>query len=68
MRAKLKFDLSNEDERMEHFRCVKSLDMAIVLFDILLNLKSRVDDLDECFAEIDRMMGERGLNLDELIN
>ena len=68
MKARLEFDLSNEDERMEHFRCVKSLDMAIVLFDILLNLKSRVDDLDECFAEINRMMDERGLNLDELIN
>lgn len=34
MKAILTFNLENRDERMEHLRCVKSLDMAIALFDI----------------------------------
>ncbi len=39
MKATLEFDLTDPDDRMEHFRCVKSLDMAIVLFEILHNTK-----------------------------
>jgi hypothetical protein len=34
MKAILTFNLENRDERMEHLRCIKSLDMAIALFDI----------------------------------
>jgi len=29
MKATLEFDLNDPDDRMAHFRCVKSLDMAI---------------------------------------
>jgi hypothetical protein len=34
MTATLTFDLSNFEDQMAHYRCVKSLDMALCLFRI----------------------------------
>lgn len=81
MVAKLEFDLDDADDRMAHLRCVKSTDMAIVLFEISSNLKKRLehrfeaepqernefDGLDEAFSEIYRLMNMHGINIDELI-
>ena len=43
MKAKLIFDLDNPDDRMAHMRATKSLDMAVVLFEIQTNLKKRCE-------------------------
>lgn len=37
MKAKLIFDLEDADDRMAHLRCVKSLDMADILFQLSHN-------------------------------
>lgn len=82
MKAKLTFDLEDHDDKMAHMRCVKSLDMAIVLFEITRNLYKRVeqtfesepqdrsefDGMDEVFREIRVLMEENGINVDELID
>lgn len=34
MKAKLEFDLADPDDKMEHMRCIKSLDMALALWEI----------------------------------
>ena len=34
MKAKLTFDLNDPDDRLEHERCVKSLDIALVLWEL----------------------------------
>ena len=34
MESTLKFNLDDFDDRMAHLRCVKSMDMALTLFDI----------------------------------
>jgi DNA polymerase I-like protein with 3'-5' exonuclease and polymerase domains len=66
---------------MEHMRCVKATDMAIVLFEITHNLKRTLesrfesqpqprdefDGIEEAFREIYKLMDEHGINLDELI-
>ena len=81
MKAKLEFDLDNPDDRMEHMRCVKSTDMAIVLFEITHNLKRQLehrfesqpqprdefDGLDETFSEIHKLLEDNNINIDELI-
>ena len=81
MVAKLEFDLDDIDDRMEHMRCVKATDMAIVLFEITHNLKRQLehrfesqpqprdefDGIEETFSEIYKLMDEHGINLDELI-
>lgn len=82
MKAKLTFDLEDHDDKMAHMRCVKSLDMAIVLFEITRNLYKRVehtfesepqdrhefDGMEEVFREIRVLMEENGINVDELID
>jgi molecular chaperone GrpE (heat shock protein) len=37
MKAKLTFDLDDIDDKMAHERCVKSTDMAFVLWEIMTN-------------------------------
>jgi len=81
MKATLEFDLDNPDDKMEHMRCVKATDMAIVLFEITHNLKRTLesrfesqpqprdefDGIEEAFREIYKLMDGHGINLDELI-
>lgn len=81
MKAKLEFDLNDRDDVFAHIRCVKSTDMASVLFQIAYNLKKRVtrrlesdpqerdefDGLDEVFSYIYDLFEEYNINIDELI-
>ena len=50
MKANLKFDLDNPEDRVEHMRCVKATDMALMLWDIKQNIRSKLkysNDLSE---------------------
>jgi hypothetical protein len=81
MKATLEFDLDEIDDRMAHLRCVKSTDMAIVLWEIVTNLEKRVqyevesfeadsdpsDGVYAAFRRIRELMDERGINVDDLI-
>ncbi len=48
MEAILKFNLDDIDDRMAHRRCIKSLDMALALWDYLerklVDIQRRLDD------------------------
>ena len=81
MKATLEFDLNDPDDRMEHFRCVKSLDMALALFEILHNTKKGIGyqiegkNVTDPYEALEMVMDkiwddvkERGINIDELIN
>lgn len=82
MKAVLEFDLDNPDDRMAHMRAVKSLDMAIVLFELQTNLKRRCESIAEVqeadsdihdgvylvFQQISELMYENGIIIDDLIN
>ena len=72
MKARLTFDLSDPDDKMEFMRCVKSLDMALLLWDVLYNTKKKFSEnnedlLDDIFKHIWDLAQERGINIDELI-
>ena len=41
--AILKYDLNDSDDAMAHMRAVKSLDMALALWDITHNTKKRIE-------------------------
>jgi hypothetical protein len=43
MKAELKFDLDDLDDRQAHLRCIKSLDMACVLFEFSANSRKRIE-------------------------
>jgi hypothetical protein len=38
-KGKLEFDLNDFDDKMEFERCIKSTDMAIVIFDVIYNYR-----------------------------
>jgi hypothetical protein len=80
--ATLTFDLNDTDDRQEHLRCVKSLDMALVIWDIVYEVKKRTERQlensetstdaefqlhEKIFEEIHDTLNERGIKIDELI-
>jgi len=81
MKATLKFDLNDYDDQRAHLRCVKSIDMAIVLFEILNNLQKKVelevenfeadstpsDGVYAAFRRIRELCEENGIVIDDLI-
>ena len=77
MKATLNFDLTDSDDAREHMRCIKSLDMALVLWDIMYELRKRYENI-ECgeeattlienvFGDIRELLSDRFISLDELI-
>jgi hypothetical protein len=79
-KAILEFDLNDPDDTMAHFRAVKSLDMALVLWEMAYNVKKRIqsqaetenldsyDSIEKVFEKFWEEMQERGIKIDELIN
>jgi hypothetical protein len=81
MKAKLIFDLSDPDQKMEHLRCVKSLDMALALWQISVNAKKQcyriaegkemkgesVDHINLVFEKIYEIMEEHSIDVDDLV-
>jgi hypothetical protein len=78
--AILKFDLNDVDDRMAHLRAVKSLDMAMALWEITHNTKKglewslegkdldKYDTLELVFEKIYEILNDNNINADELIN
>lgn len=70
-KGKYIFDLDNPEDRMGFARCVKALDMAVVLFEIHYNLKRTCKDtpeVDEVFEKINKLFEDNNINLEELIS
>jgi cell fate (sporulation/competence/biofilm development) regulator YmcA (YheA/YmcA/DUF963 family) len=79
-KATLKYDLSDPDDVMAHKRAVKSLDMAMALWDIVHNTKKglewsmegkeidKYDALELVYEKIHEILNDHNINTDELIN
>lgn len=77
MKATLNFNLDDEDDRINHFRCVKSLSMAIVLFQITRNLKKKlisdnhsedyIKGIEDTLVAIEDVLFEHDINIDSII-
>jgi hypothetical protein len=79
-KATLTFDLTDPDDVMEHKRAVKSLDMAMALWDIVHNTKKglewsmegkemdKYDTLEMVYEKIYEILDNHNINTDELIN
>ena len=75
----LEFDLNDPDDSRAHLRAVKSLDMALVLWEITHNTKKGIqyeiefknldayEAVDKVFAKLYESLSEHGINLDDLI-
>ena len=79
-KAKLKYDLDDFDDRMAHLRAVKSLDMAMALWDITHNTKKglewsmegkeidKYEALEMVFDKIYEILEEHNIKMNDLIN
>jgi len=72
MKAILKFDLNKEDDIMAHKRCVKSLDIALTLWEVDQYLRSESKYKDNEIAyeireKLYEIMTEHGLSFNDLI-
>lgn len=81
-KAHLKFDLSNVEDRQEYLRCVRSLDMALVLWEFLRNSRKKIehklensckatdafDGVEACFERFRELIEEHGIIVDDLID
>lgn len=82
MRGILEFNLDNQEDKKAHLRCVKSLDMAIVLFELQSNLKKRCEQICSgleadsdihdgvyvVFQEIGKLIEKYNIHINELID
>ena len=79
-KATLEFDLNETDDIKAHLRAVKSLDMAIALWEIIHNTKKglewsleekeldKYDTLELVFDKIHEIIKEHNIDLDELMD
>jgi len=78
--ATLTFDLNDSDDAMAHLRAVKSLDLALAIWDIVHNTKkslewsleskediSRYDVVDLVYDKIYAILEEHDIVIDKLI-
>lgn len=77
-KATLEFDLNEPDDVIAHLRAVKSLDMALALWDITHNTKKglewslegkeidKYEVLELVFEKIYEILNEHNINTDEL--
>jgi hypothetical protein len=77
--AILKYNLNDSDDTMAHMRAVKSLDMALALWDITHNTKKSIEwslegkeidkyeVLDIVYEKIYEILEEHNIKMDDLI-
>lgn len=78
MKAVLKFNLNKPDEAVEHLRCIKAVDLAIVLFHIQRNLKKEmvnnltsdeyIEGVEDTIHRINELIEEKGIVIDDILN
>ena len=79
-KATLEFDLNDSDDMIAHLRAVKSLDMAMALWEIVHNSKKglewsmegkeidKYDALELVYEKIHEILNDHNIITDELIN
>ena len=76
MKATLNFNLDDPDDRISHLRCVKALDLGLVLWKIVHKVLKEAGhkedggdspDRDWYSREIWDIINDHGIDLDELI-
>jgi len=81
-KAILKYDLSDSDDRMEFERATKSLEMALVLWELQYNYRKKYirqveadgkatereyELIDIIFNDVLELITEHGINIDSLV-
>jgi hypothetical protein len=79
-KAILEYDLNDPEDAQAHLRAVKSLDMALVLWELVYNTKKGMEYevefnkldaysiIDKVFEKLHDELRDHGINLDELVS
>ena len=72
MKATLKFDLDDLDDRLAHLRCVHALELTLVITDLQEYLREEIkykdnESLEPVRDELNKILYGREINLEELI-
>ena len=76
MKAKLTFNLEDEDDSLAFSRCAKSLEMALALWEMSNHLRSvtkysedekEVEAYEKVSERFYEILAEQGINIDNLI-
>ena len=71
MKAILEFNLNDPEDVQAHLRCLKSLDMAIILFEVANNLHRKLPENADANTVIDRvneLLEDNDININNLID
>jgi hypothetical protein len=76
MKAALYFRLDDPEDAMAHFRCIKSADLALMVFEFQRSLHNLIDTSEDgqtingniVVGFLDDYMCKFGIDLDELIS
>lgn len=79
MKAVLKFDLDDVDDRQNHVRCVKATDMSLVLWEFMKNSRKSLensmkegedyyDAIEKTYNRMCELLNEYDVSLDKLID
>ena len=81
MKATLEFNLDDSDDRQAHLRAVKALDLTLALDDVAELFRKAVnsdgteaetetaqDQADRLNAQFWQILGDRGINMDEILS
>ena len=66
MKARLTFDLSDEDDARAHRRCIHSTGMALVIWELVYN-SHKCDNIAEMHEMINAQCERHGIVIDDLI-
>lgn len=66
MKATITFNLDSSEDAANHFRCVKSGDMALVLW-FIKNNNQDIKTLDDLWEKINELYETHGIDLDKLM-
>jgi hypothetical protein len=79
MKATFEFDMNEPEDMMDHKRMSNALGMALVLWELKVNVKRKIEyildtdnlsgqeTLDRVFEMIGELMEDQGLNMENLI-
>lgn len=79
MKATFVFDMNDSEDMMDHKRMSNALGMALVLWELKVNVKKKMENildtdnlsgqetLDRVFEMIGELMEDQGLNMENLI-
>jgi hypothetical protein len=80
MKAQLTFDLDDYDDKIEHLRCVQSVDLCSAVWEFMNNTKEKLtqnalnqnldieDSINLVYIHFWEILEERNIDIDKLIN